>query len=48
MCMVVFLHACLHTTSVPGTLGIQKRTLDYLRLELQAVVNSNSQLGAGD
>lgn len=39
MYMTVFLHSCMCTTHIPGTLRGQKRSLGPLDLELWMVVN---------
>lgn len=42
VCMSVWLHVCLCTTCVPGTLEGQRRVLDLLEQELQTVVSHQS------
>ena len=37
-CLSACLHVCMHTTCVPGALGVQKRVSGLLGLELQMVV----------
>lgn len=44
MCMCKFLHVYMWTTCLSGTLG-QKRELDLLELELQAVVRYHMDAG---
>ena len=45
-CMCEFLHVYIWTMCTPGTLGGEKRELDLLELELQAVVRYH--MGAGN